>query len=112
MRKIKFRFWNPLENLMTYSAELETLEGFFCHFNNGNNFLMQFTGLLDSTGKEIYEDDILKNEANNYQCRITNEMFFNCGCCIDVYGWNIPLQIETYKIIGNIHENPELMEIK
>jgi hypothetical protein len=69
----------------------------------------QFTGLVDSTGKEIYEDDIIGFE--NGRIGVIN---FNDGCFVvnyvsgtrqalyDVQGWKMT-------ILGNRFENPELL---
>ena len=41
---------------------------------------------------------------------------FNCSCCEGVYGWYIDegdiRNITTSEVIGNIYENPELLEVK
>ena len=76
--------------------------------------LMQSTGLKDKNGKEIFEGDILK--SNKY----TTSVFYERGAyCVKfcrttntTVTMNVISFIEKYKtkIIGNIYENPELLE--
>ena len=41
---------------------------------------------------------------------------FNCSCCEGVYGWYVDggdiRNIESHEVIGNIYENPELLEVE
>ena len=77
----------------------------------GTDNLMQFTGLLDKQGVDIYEGDIVEydnavgfwygevkyiNQYSAFRC------VFNDGRWTDLY--------ENIKVIGNIHENPELLK--
>lgn len=75
----------------------------------------QYTGLTDKNGKKIFEGDIVENEWNGrkhlveyYEDRGGYFPFAcgdGCGCCeTDV---EIP---ESTIIIGNIHDNPELLK--
>ena len=72
MRKIKFRAWDKGSQTMLYYAKNPdtpnmTLDGVCIHWNDGSNvsyqyILMQYTGLLDKQGKEIYEGDTVMQE--------------------------------------------------
>lgn len=68
--------------------------------------LMQCTGLRDKNGKLIYEGDILKSGIHCYQVVWHEGKFvLNKGCK------NYPIGgCDLMEIIGNIHENPELLE--
>ena len=76
--------------------------------------LMQSTGLKDKNGKEIFEGDILK--SNKY---ITSVFYEKGAYCVKfrrttntTVTMNVISFIEKYKtkIVGNIYENPELLE--
>lgn len=95
--------------------------------------VMQFTGLYDTNCKEIYENDIVIINGHQYLIKfeIGSFMLVRCSGETDMYDqfkecWNddvYPLSqyywnddseedaIHSLEIIGNIHENPELLEV-
>ena len=115
MREIKFRAWMSESKKM---YQLETLELSFgqhcadtkingCVWLNRNKaILMQYTGLKDKNGKEIYEGDILENDDYIEDAHCCNNLGktiveFKDGCFVGMIG-------EIIEIIGNIYENPNL----
>ena len=81
------------------------------HTMVGSRFiLMQYTGLKDKNGKEIYEGDVgVDGENDAYY-----EVVFDEGAFVSHYDGNITEYLsETasqMEIIGNIFENPELLQ--
>lgn len=70
----------------------------------------QFTGITDKNGKEIYEGDIVRYFANG-----NAEIKFYKGCWVVMGkdGYDSFDSLCGYiEVIGNIHENPELLESK
>lgn len=85
--------------------------------------IMQFTGLLDKNGKEIYEGDIIKRikkEPSKFHFEIydpnptVSEIFYDkAGFFVKgIKGMDFYLGAvhEKVEVIGNIYENPELLE--
>lgn len=69
--------------------------------------LMQYTGLKDKSGKEIYEGDIIKTEGGALGVVKWRHFGFEQDM-INTLGWWV-IQ-EDGEIIGNIYENPELLD--
>lgn len=108
MRPIKFRAWFKDVKKMGFPFD-PFLEPMGWKAEGDNVYFMQFTGLLDKNGKEIYEGDIV-------WCKLTRS---HAGSNNDVHwadtlgGWYVystPLyHAKEVEVIGNIHENPELL---
>lgn len=75
----------------------------------------QYTGLTDKNGKKIFEGDILKNIESG---RIVAICYSGCSFCYShngtIYGIDdseTGLEMNEWEVIGNIHDNPELLEV-
>ena len=74
----------------------------------------QYTGLTDKNGKKIFEGDIVHFKTTAYHfknCRIKYQSCYVRYCAIDNKGYEYPMdEAFEYEVIGNIHDNPELLK--
>lgn len=125
-RVIKFRAWHEGGS---YAGPLKPMAGKMLYDENPGDCLrwlndgqpvtvMQFTGLLDKNGKEVYEGDIIRYSGDYYLHTAVvewkdadDENIFFCGFADRVlsaveHEGDECIQLE---IVGNIHENPDML---
>lgn len=122
-RTLKFRAWLYTEKKMSHKNLIEADE-----FGGRDCEIMQFTGLLDKNGKEIYESDLIKvsdpdfpksydwigevvwlleDGFNGYYLQSGKNPQHRTSLGVGCFKPNV-----TLEVIGNVWENPELLEDK
>jgi len=113
MREIKFRCWDKNTNKMSVSETLESIILGAETFNQyGDLELMQFTGLLDKSGKEIYEGDIVRiSDDHIEEVKWVDETnWVGEKCPVNGFVNHSSIYKKPIEVIGNIYENKELLE--
>ena len=140
-REIKFRVWDHNTDTMMIPDNFEFCDGEICWIDAGREAgpksgndgdpgqfeIMQYVGLHDKNGREIYEGDILKVTSEDGESYVAAVKWFGDEDypAFDLEGipvaWNYDANalatifqsgVEKCEVIGNIFENPELLEGK
>lgn len=108
---IKFRAFNLESKSYTYPVQIITLNNGELVAERDELVLEQFTGLTDSKGTEIYEGDIVEFEKD-FREPVRKIVWKDGGFTYDntFYDWDGMLYADECKVVGNCHENPELLE--
>ena len=113
MREIKFRAWGggviiPWEWLDKSLNDVWTALN-AQQYTNPDPVLMQYTGLKDKNGVDVYESDVVKNDRGETS-------IIEWGCFPNMAGFQVTspyiniFDSKSIEIIGNIYESPELLD--
>ncbi|MDR0666297.1 MAG: YopX family protein [Campylobacteraceae bacterium] len=132
MREIKFRAWDIMKNEMfrvdaiifndkTLKDDAHILDEKNDIHYFGDIWLMQYVGLKDKNGKEIYDGDILNVANRSINCvflfNIKKVEYSKVNFTLPYFCWDKECNHKSHwshycEVIGNIYENPELLEEK
>jgi hypothetical protein len=108
MRQITFRAWDWDNKKMLNHSYFEHHRSGFRLLDDSHFEFMQFTGLRDKKGQEIYEGDIV--DVGGEVCEVKYNPPSFAAYNSQKHEFNI--QYFGVEVIGNIYENPELLNEK
>ena len=120
MKGLKFRVWEEREKEYdTWSYILDDSGNLFrnaygalIECDKKDYIIEQYTGLKDKNGKKIYEGDIVRYAIRPSRTTVVEwwsgeEEYYPC-CTTS--GFSLPYSEDGYEVIGNVHEDHELLE--
>lgn len=124
-RPIKFRAWDENKKQMIFGGSITAWLQAFLEQGRPRSggvrqtihkdlHFLQFTGLTDKNGKEIYEGDVVGHDTVEYKDDFAEVKFVD-GCFYaefryDGRTWFELVSRDRIIVIGNIYENPELLK--
>lgn len=128
MREIKFRAWDKKYEVMIPQSGSSCGDFWYpigfqmryheIEYSSLDCILMQYTGIKDKEGVEIYEGDILKITYQNGATGIGTISYKEASFCVSIKYSSGKACLEhldhfndsvNFEVIGNIHENKELL---
>lgn len=131
MREIKFRAWNTKQEFMDTAWLIDWEHGIVCHSKHNKStiedcVIMQYTGLKDKNEREIFEGDLIdfydfwdeitggyaEGKSRVGKVEYIGTGFFVTDIKDEEYESDLfllKINDDELEVVGNIHENPDLL---
>lgn len=128
-RELKFKLWLPNIQKMSYAHALDEWRNMQVEQDNSTFVWLQYTGLKDTNGVEVYEGDVIKI---SYDTNFADKPFYIgsvrygseqgypafdldpwIDCEMNALSWlnsESDESVKSYEVIGNIYQHPNLLE--
>ena len=117
-REIKFRAWSEYSNKLVVWEHMkpEDTLGSVLNGDDKKIHVMQYTGLKDKNGREIYEGDIVRKTHNGKENFMGQVIYSEGTYFLELPPEEYVFLFDEYRIyenevIGNIYEHPHLLEV-
>jgi len=107
MRSIKFRAWDGQVFYIPTPDDVNDINDNVSNMQDEGVKLMQYTGVDDTNGVEIYEGDIINITGRGFAGGRKEAVIFKHGCFRTQNAFDTLLGVE---VVGNIYEDPELLK--
>ncbi|WP_139452513.1 YopX family protein [Campylobacter armoricus] len=116
LSEFDFRMWNTA--CKKYIDDIGLISNIMCDLIHGATDIIEdfeielWTGFYDKNGKKIYEGDILRYKEGSLLYANYKEGAFLLSTLDNLYDYDYLSNVNSWahEIIGNIHENPELLK--
>ena len=112
----KLGYGNNTKHFIIQNVSLQEDISYFEYIEIDIDTICQYTGLTDKNGKKIWENDICDTFENDSKEMLRNVVKFEDGCFKVFKKHYLSMHLDCYeesdlKVIGNIFDNPDLLEV-
>ena len=109
-RLIKFRTWDKEDKEMSHDPHMSDCHDINTQFEDESIVYMQFTGMQDKNGNDIYEGDIIVDHVGRGEVEYSYKyagfrVNYKDGQCKWFYDYNLRGERDSIEVVGNVFES-------